>query len=82
MPPGFEERLLARQPLGRTGTKDELANLAAYLISPQAEYINGEIVTIDGGEWLLGAGEFNEMRHLTSEQWAEMQQRRRSAAKK
>ena len=82
MPPGFEEQLLARQPLGRTGTREELANLAAFLIAPQTEYINGEIVTMDGGEWLLGAGEFNAMRRLTPEQWAEMARRGRRSKDK
>ncbi len=43
----------------RFGRPEELANLAAYLVSEQAGYVNGECVVIDGGEWLRGAGEFN-----------------------
>lgn len=39
-------------PLGRYGRVDEIANLAYFLLSPQAEYINGECVTMDGGNWL------------------------------
>lgn len=65
----FVEKLEARVPLGRFGEHDELANLASYLISDYASYINGEVVTIDGGEWLQGAGEFNELLALTDEEW-------------
>jgi enoyl-[acyl-carrier-protein] reductase (NADH) len=44
------------------GDHQELANLAAYLVSDFSAYINGEVVTIDGGEWLQGAGQFNIIR--------------------
>ena len=56
-------------PLRRLGDHQELANLAAYLISEYAAYINGEVVTIDGGEWLQGAGQFNQLESITSEEW-------------
>jgi len=36
----------------RFGKHEELANLAAFLLSDMAEYINGECVVIDGGQWL------------------------------
>jgi len=58
-----------RVPLGRLGNHQELANLATYLMSPYAAYINGEVVTIDGGEWLEGAGQFSGFRHVTDEMW-------------
>ena len=58
-----------RIPVKRYGEHQELANLAAYLISDYASYINGEVVTIDGGEWLQGAGEFNWMDELPKELW-------------
>ena len=47
----------------------ELANLAAYLVSDFAAFVNGEVVTIDGGEWLYGAGEFNGLDHIEPEAW-------------
>lgn len=56
-------------PLRRVGEHQELANLAAYLMSDFSEYINGEVVTIDGGEWLQGAGEFNNLEMVTPEMW-------------
>jgi enoyl-[acyl-carrier-protein] reductase (NADH) len=43
----------------RFGRHNELANLAVYLLSDQAENIHGECVIIDGGLWLGGTGEFN-----------------------
>lgn len=72
MPEGFEEKMLTRNPLKRTGRHEELVNLATYLMSDQAEYINGECVVIDGGEWLQGAGEFNGLLELTEEDWMTM----------
>ena len=56
-------------PLGRVGEHQELANLAAYLVSDFSGYVNGEVITIDGGEWLKGAGEFNYLEMLTPEMW-------------
>jgi len=56
-------------PLKRVGEHQELANLAAYLISDFSSYINGEVVTIDGGEWLQGAGQFNMLEAIPSEMW-------------
>ncbi len=58
-----------RIPLKRTGKAWELANLAAFLISDYAAYINGEVVTIDGGEWLNGAGQFNAFDQITAHEW-------------
>ncbi len=49
----------AHIPAGRFGTPEELAELAAFLVSDASDWIRGEVVTIDGGEWLRGAGEFN-----------------------
>lgn len=58
-----------RVPLKRVGEHQELANLAAFLVSDFAGYINGEVVTIDGGEWLQGAGQMNGMEAIPSEMW-------------
>lgn len=60
-------------PLQRVGQHQELANLAAYLISDFAAYINGEVVTIDGGEWLMGAGEFNMLSEIPDEMWDQLE---------
>jgi NAD(P)-dependent dehydrogenase (short-subunit alcohol dehydrogenase family) len=61
-------------PLKRVGEHQELANLAAYLMSDYSAYINGEVVTIDGGEWLYGAGEFNQLDKIPSEMWDMLEQ--------
>ncbi|MEQ9169380.1 MAG: SDR family oxidoreductase, partial [Fulvivirga sp.] len=60
---------LKRIPLKRFGEHQELANLAAYLMSDYSAYVNGEVVTIDGGEWVHGAGEFNGLEAVTPEMW-------------
>jgi NAD(P)-dependent dehydrogenase (short-subunit alcohol dehydrogenase family) len=60
---------LKRIPAGRFGEHQELANLAAYLLSDFSSYVNGEIVVIDGGEWLHGAGQFTELENIPSELW-------------
>jgi NAD(P)-dependent dehydrogenase (short-subunit alcohol dehydrogenase family) len=56
-------------PLKRVGDHQELANLAAYLVSDFSAYINGEVITIDGGEWLQGAGQFNLLEAIPTEMW-------------
>jgi NAD(P)-dependent dehydrogenase (short-subunit alcohol dehydrogenase family) len=50
--PEAQARLLARIPVGRMGQPEEVAQAAAYLVSPYADYINGENLTMDGGAWL------------------------------
>lgn len=61
-------------PLRRMGEHQELANLAAYLVSDFSGYINGEVITIDGGEWLQGAGQFNLLEQIPKEMWDLLQQ--------
>ena len=56
-------------PAGRVGEHQELSNLAAYLLSDYSSYINGEVITIDGAEWLKGAGQFNHLEMITDEMW-------------
>jgi NAD(P)-dependent dehydrogenase (short-subunit alcohol dehydrogenase family) len=63
-----------RVPLKRVGEHQELANLAAYLISDFSGYVNGEVITIDGGEWLQGAGQFNGLEAVTPDMWDMLEQ--------
>lgn len=65
----YEEKI----PVRRVGHHQELANLAAYLMSDFSAYVNGEVIVIDGGEWLQGAGEFNYLDVLTKEEWDEVE---------
>lgn len=58
-----------RIPLKRVGEHQELANLAAYLLSDYSAYVNGEVVTIDGGEWLRNGGEFSHLEEVPAEMW-------------
>jgi NAD(P)-dependent dehydrogenase (short-subunit alcohol dehydrogenase family) len=58
-----------RVPLKRVGEHQELANLSAFLMSDFSGYINGEVITIDGGEWLQGAGQFNGLESITPDMW-------------
>ncbi|MBT1704991.1 SDR family oxidoreductase [Chryseosolibacter indicus] len=58
-----------RVPLKRVGEHQELANLAAYLISDFSAYVNGEVITIDGGEWLRNGGEFSHLEMIPDEMW-------------
>lgn len=64
---------LKRIPLKRFGEHQELANLAAYLISDFSAYINGEVITIDGGEWIYNAGEFSSFDAVPSQIWDEVE---------
>ena len=65
-----ERNALARIPLGRFGRKEEIANLATFLLSDLCPYQTGDCVTMDGGEWLAGGGEFSDYRRLPREQLA------------
>jgi len=65
--PELEAEAKARIPMGRFGQHEELANLAAFLVSGAAPYINGEVVTIDGGEWIASGGEFNGLTRMPRE---------------
>jgi len=56
-----------RIPARRFGTPEELADLAAFLVSDASDWMRGEVVTFDGGEWLRGAGEFNDLLELPAE---------------
>ncbi len=66
-----------RIPLKRAGEHQELANLAAYLLSEYSAYVTGEVVTIDGGEWLKNGGEFSHLEDVTKEMWDALEKMRR-----
>ncbi len=74
----FEEHAKNAHPMKRFGRQEELANLAAFLVSEQAGYINGECVVIDGGLWLRGAGEFNDLLMLPDAVWERMEAARKA----
>ena len=84
MPGGLQEKfnMAKKVPLKRVGEHQELANLAAYLVSDFSAYINGEVVTIDGGEWLMGAGEFNMLSEISESKWDELEKMIRSKKNK
>lgn len=73
----FEDRAKAYHPMKRFGRHEELANLAAFLLSSQVEYINGECVVIDGGLWLRGAGEFNDAVETSDVEWENFESARK-----
>ena len=76
--PDLEALALDRNPMHRFGTTEELANLAAFLISDGSAYINGEVIRMDGGEFLQGAGEFSTLgRALTNKDWESLKPRRK-----
>lgn len=67
-----------RIPLKRVGQHQELANLAAYLLSDYSAYVNGEVVTIDGGEWLRNGGEFSHLDEIPDALWDALEKSRKS----
>ena len=80
MPPGFEDfedGMKNKIPMKRFGERHELENLASYLMSDGSAYINGEVVTIDGGEWLAGAAEFSQLTKIPDSMWKAMAERRK-----
>ena len=79
VPPGLgiEKKIKNRIPLKRFGEHIELANLASFIMSDYAGYINGEVITIDGGEWVKGAGQFNDLDKLPKMVWKTMKMMRK-----
>jgi len=76
--PDLEDLALDRNPMHRFGTTEELANLATFLVSDGSSYINGEVIRMDGGEFLQGAGEFSALgRALTKEDWESLKPRKK-----
>jgi NAD(P)-dependent dehydrogenase (short-subunit alcohol dehydrogenase family) len=67
-----EANALARIPSRRFGTREEIANLATFLLSDLCPYQTGDCVTMDGGEWLAGAGEFSDYRRVPRDQFRQM----------
>lgn len=59
-----------RIPLKRFGEHQELANLAAYMVSDFSDYMTGEVVTLDGGEWIYNAGEFSWLDKIPKTLWS------------
>jgi NAD(P)-dependent dehydrogenase (short-subunit alcohol dehydrogenase family) len=70
--PDLARTFETRNPLGRPGRHDEFTDLVAYLLSDRSAFINGEVVTIDGGEWLAGAGQFNFAAALSDADWEQI----------
>lgn len=65
----FSEHAKQRIPTGRLGHPNELANMALYLVSDYSNWVTGAIFRFDGGEYPSMAGEFNQLREVTTEQW-------------
>jgi len=77
--PDLARTFETRNPLGRPGEHRELTNLVAFLMADGSAYVNGDVITIDGGEWLKGAGQFSFLgEHMTDEDWAAMRPKKKS----
>lgn len=70
-----DDRYKARNPLGRVGRPAELANMAAFLMSDEVEYINGEVIAIDGGMGIMGNGTFSSMMSHSEDDWRRIRER-------
>jgi NAD(P)-dependent dehydrogenase (short-subunit alcohol dehydrogenase family) len=80
--PEAEKNTLERIPLGRFGTPEELANLVVFLLSDLCPYQTGDCITMDGGEWLAGAGEFSDYRKIPREVFKEALEKMRPKRRK
>ena len=66
---GDDNRYKSRNPMGRVGRPAELANMAAFLMSDEVEYINGEVIAIDGAMGIMGNGTFSNMMTYSEDDW-------------
>lgn len=76
--PRLVDVMRRQNPQQRFGDPRELARLAVFMVADECSYLNGEVVTLDGGEWLQGAGEFNFLRALTPEDWLKADKARKA----
>jgi NAD(P)-dependent dehydrogenase (short-subunit alcohol dehydrogenase family) len=76
-PQGGEHRADGN-PMGRTGRMPELANLAVFLMAPGTDYLNGQTIAIDGGQYQATGGNFSQLAAWGDEEW----QRAREATRK
>jgi NAD(P)-dependent dehydrogenase (short-subunit alcohol dehydrogenase family) len=79
--PEAEKNTIERIPLGRLGTPEELANIVTFLLSDMCPYQTGDCITMDGGEWLAGAGEFSDYRKIPREVFKEALEKMRKRRK-
>ncbi len=75
---GGDSRYTTRNPMGRVGRPSELANMAAFLMSEEVEYINGEVIAIDGAMGIMGNGTFSSMMAYSEADWARIREQIRS----
>jgi len=71
-----------RNPLGRPGDPAELAEVAAFLMSDAAGFINGQTITLDGGDALAVGGTFNYLAEMSDADWAQLRNNARSGIRK
>ena len=64
----------ANNPMGRVGRHPELANMAAFLMCEEVEYINGEVIAIEGGAGIMGSGTFSSMLGYTDQDWQKIRE--------
>lgn len=64
------EHVRADNPMGRNGRMPELANLAVFLMSRQAEYLTGQTIAIDGGQYQATGGNFAGLASWSDQDWA------------
>ncbi|MGE8321313.1 MAG: SDR family oxidoreductase [Comamonas sp.] len=79
---GNEDSAARRQadnPMRRLGTGEDLGNLAAYMLAPGNTWLNGQTITLDGGDALANGAYFTEYQHWGDEDWAQARQRAISA---
>ena len=74
MQEGNDSRYNTRNPMGRVGRPSELANMAAFLMSEEVEYINGEVIAIDGAMGIMGNGTFSHMMSYSEQDWVRIRE--------
>tara|TARA_B100001758_G_scaffold67727_1_gene56706 strand:- start:682 stop:1551 length:870 start_codon:yes stop_codon:yes gene_type:complete len=69
-------------PLGRVGEMEELQNLATFLMADGCDYLTGQTIGLDGGQYLTGGGTFSQLDKLSDDDWENMRKLIREANNK
>jgi len=69
----FQKKTIDVMPMGRMGQPEELANLAAYLVSDYSNWMTGSCIDFDGGQQRMCSGQFNPLHQVTDEMWSHLE---------
>lgn len=76
-PGGYDDSLVKQNPMRRLGTDEDIGRLAAFLLAPENTWINGQTITLDGGDSLANGAYYTQLQDWTDADWEQARDRTR-----